>query len=308
MAFIPCKIIRAFVVLACIGFFNLVVICPNQSASAAEEAIIADHTVVDQYDKIPKRWMDEIKKMRLNVPGESHSYAYRKGVLLLMGQDARFAASVTEEGSPESYREDALRVDRLVRNQYNKWSEGIGEAGWYTGYVNSDGSVNESGIQYLKNHITYCNTNSLEIAVIGFGWCWDTTWHNSPSGESDAVHFVRWAGSSVGGPNGDERWGLDADDYDLTGNRVCMDTYLSATQAYIAHCQTNGYPTGVIYTTGPVDGYTGENGYQRYLKHEYIRAYVLANEGILFDYADILCWGNDGIENTISWTDFSGTP
>ena len=91
----------------------------------------------------------------------------------------------------------------------------------------------------------------------------------------DPVYQVRWAGSSVGGPDGDLRWGLDADDYALTGNRVCMDTYL-APPGYIDHCQANGYPTKVFFTTGPVDGggNTGENGYQRHLKHQHIRDYV----------------------------------
>jgi len=63
------------------------------------------------------------------------------------------------------------------------------------------------------------------------------------------------------------------------------------------------------YTTGPVDGggNTGENGYQRYLKHEHIRTYVQANNKVLFDYADILCWSDDGTQNTITWTDHGGT-
>ena len=76
-----------------------------------------------------------------------------------------------------------------------------------------------------------------------------------------------------------------------------MDTYLDATQQYVDHCQANGYPTKVFFTTGPVDGggNTGENGYQRHLKHEHIRSYVQASTDlILFDYADILCWGDDG--------------
>ena len=105
-------------------------------------------------------------------------------------------------------------------------------------------------------------------------------------------------------------WGLDADDYALTGNHVCMDTYIQATQALIDHCEANGYPTLVFFTTGPVDGggNTGESGYQRQLKHQRIRDYVAAHDGLyLFDYADILCWSNAGVQNTVSWTDLGGT-
>jgi len=144
---------------------------------------------------------------------------------------------------------------------------------------------------------------------MGFGWCWDMTWH--PTGwisiayGLDPVYNVHWDGSSVGGPDGNTRWGLDAGDIALTGNRVTMDTYLSATQQYINHAQTNGYPTKVFFTTGPVDGYSGESGYQRQLKHEYIRNYVLASsDRILFDYADILSWSNAGQQNLQSWTDY----
>ncbi|MEO0293365.1 MAG: T9SS type A sorting domain-containing protein [candidate division WOR-3 bacterium] len=134
------------------------------------------------------------------------------------------------------------------------------------------------------------------------------TWQNGVGGGEDPVYRCRWAGSSVGGPDGNKRWGLDAEDSVLTGNRVCMDTYLRATQEYINHCKANGYPTKVFFTTGPVDGTSGELAYQRYLKHEHIRNYVKnSTDGILFDYADILSWSDSGEEYTISWTDLGGT-
>ena len=147
---------------------------------------------------------------------------------------------------------------------------------------------------------------------MGFGWCWDMTWHsNWPQtwidirNELDPVYLVHWNGSSAYGPDGNTRWGLDAGDVALTGNRVTMDTYLSATQEYINHAQTNSYPTKVFFTTGPVDGSSGESGYQRHLKHEYIRNYVRASsDRILFDYADILSWSNAGQQNLQSWTDY----
>jgi hypothetical protein len=47
-----------------------------------------------------------------------------------------------------------------------------------------------------------------------------------------------------------------------------------------------------------------ENGFQREIKHDYIRTYVKANNSrILFDYADILCWNNSGAEYTANWND-----
>ena len=49
--------------------------------------IIADHTVVDQYSSIPQQYIDLVKKMWLDVPGESHSSGYRLGLQLLENAD-----------------------------------------------------------------------------------------------------------------------------------------------------------------------------------------------------------------------------
>ncbi|MBN1888445.1 MAG: hypothetical protein JW850_10660, partial [Thermoflexales bacterium] len=269
-------------------------------SSQANRPIIVDHTVVDKYNDIPQEYIDKVKTMWLDVPGESHSGAYRKGCELLEALDSRFQVNVIESGEPEAPTDQHLRVSRAARNASNtNWGYGYGEANWYT---------NAQAITQTKNHLTYANTHNLEIAAMGFGWCWDMTWINSPTGTVDSVYQVRWAGSSVGGPDGNRAWGLDDGDYALTGNRVNMNTYISATEEYIAHCAANNYPTKVFFTTGPVDGYTGESGYQRYLKHEHIRNYVRASsDRILFDYADILTWGDDGTQNTSqSWIDHSG--
>jgi hypothetical protein len=264
--------------------------------------IIADHSVVEQYQNIPQAYIDLVKRLLLNVPGESHSAAYRRGCEILEGLDSRFQVNVVESGNPEPYTDQHLRVSGAVRSDYSSWQYGYGEANWYT---------NAPAIQHTKDHLTYCNANNLQIAAFGFGWCWDMTWQNAPGGDYDPVYQVRWSGSSEGGPDGSRRWGLDDEDFALTENHVCMDTYLNATQQYIDHCTANGYPTKVFFTTGPVDGggNTGENGYQRHLKHEHIRNYNLADSSrILFDYADILCWNDAGQQQTTSWTDHGGTP
>ncbi len=207
--------------------------------------------------------------------------------------------NVTESGTPEACTDQHLRLSRATRGDVNTtayWRYGYGEEDWYTSHT---------AIDNTKAGLTYCHTNGPRLAAIGFGWCWDTTWHNLPGGTRDPVHDVRWAGSSVGGPEGDLRWGLDADDTALTGNSVNMDTYFQATVEYIEHCRTNGYLTQPFFTTGPVDGNSAdENGYQRETKHQYIRDFVLTSDDyILFDYADILCWSNAGEMNTGTWND-----
>ena len=265
--------------------------------------IIADHTVVDKYSQIPDYWISEVKKMWVDIPGESHSKGIRIGCYLLENLDERFQVSIRESGVPEGYTDQHMRLSRATWGDYNNagsWIYNYGEEDWFT---------NSVAIERTKAHLTYCNTNNLQIAAMGFGWCWDMTSDNWPGGTPDPEHQVRWAGRTYNGPEGNRRWGLNNADTELTGNSVSMDTYLNATVEYINHCLQNGYPTRVFFTTGPVDGNSnrGENGYQRSIKHNYIKNFVSNSaDYVLFDYADILCYSDAGDEQTLNWTDFGG--
>lgn len=255
--------------------------------------IIADHTIVDKYDDIPQEWIDKVKKMYLNVPGQSHSRGYIRGLMLLMTLDDNYQFVF---GS-EPYTDDALRMDNYVHTM----GSGAGEEHWFTWYAwDNPSEAPDGNADLIKNHISHFHDSSLEIAAIGFGWCYDMCRFNL-GGEEDEEYGVRWAGSSVGGPDGDKGWGLDAGDQGLTGNRVCMDDYLAATEEYIEHVDDIGANTTVFFTTGPVDLCIEERGYQRHIKHKYLREYVRDNNRVLFDYADILCWNDDGESNTLKW-------
>jgi hypothetical protein len=276
----------------------------DQTVQGAAGAIIADHNAVNQYQNIPQSYINQIKKMWINIPGESHSYAYRRGCELLQDRDSRFAVNVTEDGEPEAYTDQHLRISRAT------WGDVDNEEGWLYGYGEEDWYTSTTSVQRTKAHLAYCNTHNLTIAAMGFGWCWDMCWMNNPGGTVDPVYKVRWAGSSNGGPDGDQRWGLDAADFALTENHVCLDTYLDATQQYSDYCAAQSYPTRVFFTTGTVDleEYIGENDYQRHLKNERIRTYVRGSANrILFDYADILCWNDAGQQNILNWSDYGGT-
>jgi len=258
--------------------------------------IVADHSIVDRYLGIPDEYVALVKRMWLDMPGESHSSGVRIGLALLAAQDSRYAVAIQDSGTPEAATSDHLRVSRA------SWGDVTTSSGWLYNYGEEDWYTSATAISRTRAHLAYCDANGFAIAAFGFGWCWDMTWHNAPGGTVDPDYGVRWAGSSVGGPEGDVRWGLDSADASLTGNSVCMDTYLAATQGYADYCAAQGYPTKVFFTTGPVDGYTGENAAQREIKHDYIRSYVLADEArILFDYADIVAWDDTGAENTQTW-------
>ncbi|HEU6449348.1 MAG TPA: hypothetical protein VFV23_13005 [Verrucomicrobiae bacterium] len=268
-------------------------------STAPATPLIVDHNAVAQYAYIPQQLIDRIKTRWVDIPGESHSQGYRAGCQLLQDLDSRFQVNVVESGTPESYTNTHLRISRATWDPPNSWKYSYGEGDWYT---------SSNGLNETISHLRYCNTNGLAVDIFGFAWCWDMLWHNFPGGGTDSVYHVRWAGASEGGPDGDQRWGLDADDFSLTGNHVSLDTYLEATQFYSDFCRSNGYLTKVFFTTGPVDtSWPAEGLYQAYLKHERIRAYVKAsNREILFDYADILCWGDNGQQSTMTWKDFNG--
>jgi hypothetical protein len=259
--------------------------------------IIADHSVVALYNTIPQTWINEVKKMWLSVPGESHSQAYRTGLTLLESSDSKYAVSVIEGGNPEIYTTSNLRASRA------SWGDVNNATGWRYDYGEEDWYTNTTAINQTKTGLLYCKNTGPTLSALGFGWCWDTTWTNGLGGTVDPVTGNRWAGSSDGGPEGNLRWGLDAADQALTGNSVCLDTYLDATQSYINYCTTNSISTKVFFTTGPIDNYgEAEISFQRELKHKRIRDYVLANSSrILFDYADILAWNDGGVENRKAW-------
>ena len=285
-------------------FILLIWMLAGLSPRVATCQIIADHSVVDDFDKIPQAYLEEVKKMWVILAGESHSKGYRIGCELLENSNPKFMVSIKTNGTPEGYTDQHLRLSSAT------WGDVNSSSGWKYSYGEEDWFTSALAISRTKDHLTHSNTNNLEIAAMGLGWCWDMTGDNWPGGEVDPVYKVRWAGRSIGGPEGSLRWGLDSDDQALTGNSICMDTYLNATVEYMNHCQTNGYPTKMIFTTGPVDGNSnvGENGYQRSIKHQYIKDFVLASpDRILFDYSDILCWSDAGDENRISWKDFAGT-
>lgn len=255
--------------------------------------IVIDHNFVEQYTNIPTWKISMIQTQWVVYAGESHSTSLGAGAVLLSNANYTFPGTNQTAGTPANYN-CGLRVSKASWGDVDHttgWRYNYGEEDWYTSVTASNNT---------KSWIRYANTNGFPINILAFGWCWDMTWHNlvSSSG-TNTTYGTRWAGASVGGPEGDLAWGLTADDYSLTANTVCMDTYLWATKAYDDYCVAQGWPTRVVFTTGPIDGgYDGESAYQRSVKNTYIRQYVTNNNAILFDFADILAWDNAGSYNT----------
>jgi hypothetical protein len=203
--------------------------------------IIADHTVVDKFDDIPQYWIDQVKKMWMSYPGESHSESIRRGLELLEAYNSVYQVEVAEYTGPAPYTTSYLRADA------NTWGDLANETGWIRWYGEEDWYTSETAIARTKAGITYCNTIGPALSAIGFGLCYGD-----------------------GGGN-----------------------YITATQQYVDYCNANHYPTRVFFTTGPVDQAT--HLYSWTVFYNAIRSHVASDPSlILFDFADILCYNNDG--------------
>ena len=185
--------------------------------------------------------------------------------------------SIAGESHSEAYRDGA----QLLENQNSKFAVSIREygtpeayttnnlrlsratwgdvstpSGWVYSYGEEDWYKSTTAINRTKAGLDYCHNTGPNLAVLGLGWCWDTE--------------------------------EGADD---------MATYNSVTQEYEDYCRNNGYLTKIIFTTGPVDADNsyGSAGWNKYLAYEAIRNYVAQDPNrVLFDYADILCYDDNG--------------
>jgi hypothetical protein len=262
--------------------------------------IIADHRIVADFDKIPAYYINEVKKMWFDLPGESHGTGVCYGVGYVQQDYGNTYKSVyTQSGTPEAYTTDHLRISEA------SWGDISTSSGWIYSYGEEDWWTTAAAIARTKAGLSYCNSNGLAPSAFGFGWCSDMDWLTIESTGTDPVFGCHWFGMSDGGPQGDRCWGLDDADNAVSGNTINLDTYLSVTQQYIDYCTANSIPTKVFFTTGPVNNLTSctdEQEYQAWLKMERIRNYVKADPTrILFDYADILCYNDDGSTATRTW-------
>ncbi|WP_319562205.1 fibronectin type III domain-containing protein [Marispirochaeta sp.] len=239
--------------------------------------LIINHNSIAEFDGLTSDQIEAAKKVLLIISGESHGRGYGYGLESLAGIDSTYSASTNWSGEAESYRSDALRWNRAFLDN-STWNTSMGEEDFWT---------NSAAVNDVKAGLEYIESNYTGKVIFGLGWCWDMTWHNSPTTTKDPVYSCGWAGSTVDGPDGDLPWGLDAGDSSITGNSLSLVGYLEAVEEY----NTDAPGVITIFTTGPVDGnYNNELGYQRWLKHERIREYVQTNGGVLFDYADILSY------------------
>ena len=116
----------------------------------AKAQIIADHTAVDEFDSIPRQYIDSVRTMLVDLSGESHSLAYRLGVNLLESIDTVYqAVTYSNEDPPESTKQ-YLRIGRHFT---------MGEEYFFS----------QSKITELKAGILSQNNTGNPFDVMGFG-------------------------------------------------------------------------------------------------------------------------------------------
>ena len=230
--------------------------------SAQTSQIIADHTVVDRFDDIPQYYIDQVKKMWLSVPGESHTEAYRTGLLLLESLNLAYAVNIVSSGTPEAFTTSHLRASRAT------WGDLTNTTGWIYDYGEEDWFSSATAISRTKAGIAYCNTHNLRIAAIGYGWCYDpnVNYTNISSYINATKEYIDFCATSG-----------------------------YSTKVFF----TTGPVDGDSYTN---NGNGGAYGYNIWLRMEAIRDYVALDETrILFDYADILSHDDNGTFWTLTY-------
>jgi hypothetical protein len=292
--------------------------------------VIADHRIVDQFNDIPQKYIDSVKKMWVQVLGESHSGGYRTGLDLLAKENRKFKATsqgIGEPGrlivpNPCDTAKYGLRISLLYwdRTQFELGNQG----GWYfrhydytgfpydryVGVGEEDFWTTQWAVDNMKANVAACNDHqkgNSPLSAIGFAWCWTDL--NGNASQLDTEYGVHWGGYTTYYWNGNgfsmaQSWGINAADSLLTNNKISLDNYINAIIEI-----GKVYPkTLCFFTTGPVDPLNdaqsqenSESEYQKNIKYNYIRNYVKNNGGYLLDYADILSYNNAGEQQTASW-------
>jgi hypothetical protein len=139
---------------------------PTPTPTPNSGTIIINHNAVDLYDNIPTQYMNTVKTMWFNMPGESHSRAYYNGLLALQNLNSNYNVTVsTDPGSGNiSGSGLAINYDGVFGSLWNGsyWDAGAGEEDWFYG-----------GATMPQGHIQHVSNASYRPSVLGLGWCWD---------------------------------------------------------------------------------------------------------------------------------------
>ncbi len=221
--------------------------------------IIIDHTAVDEFDDIPDVWIDKIKQDRMlfHYVGRSHALQMQNGLELLEQQDDRFVVQI----SPDLNYLTGTNTLRVLRSQYdNGWTSHNQWRGWWA----YDYWSVEPGRLLMETTAQQAIDQGDPPLLSFYGWSWDII-------RPDYYYTAQGVSS--------------------TFDDVSRDNYLNALTRFNTNSAIN--QTIFVYHTAPTDddwssgAGIGENGWRVNRYNQDIRDAAIANNGILFDQADI---------------------
>lgn len=234
----------------------------NTGNNAQGGQIIADHTVVEKFNDIPQYYIDQVKKMLLSVPGQSHSEGYFTGLLLLQRSIPRFAVNVKWSGTPEGYTNSHLRATGAMWGDLDHqtgWQFGIDTWDWAGGEP-FDYTFSPAQAARVTTGLSYAHNNGFTISAIGYGYCYNEGYVTSYI--TATQNFIDYC----------TEYNLPTKVFFTTGP---ADSHLSQAD---------------------------EESYNSYLRWKTIREHVaLDPTRILFDYNDILSYNDSGVQQTKTW-------
>ena len=226
------------------------------------DQIIADHTVVEKFNDIPQYYIDQVKKMFLSVPGQSHSEGYYTGLLLLQNAYPKFAVKVTRSGTPEGPVTSYLRAAGTMWGDLDHatgWQYGIDTWDWAGGEP-FDYTYSPAQAARVTTGLSYAHNNGFTVSAIGYGYCYNEGYVTSYI--TATQYFLDYC----------TEHNLPTKVFFTTGP---ADSHLSKAD---------------------------EESYNSYLRWKAIREHVAEDPTrILFDYNDILSYNDAGIQQTKTW-------
>lgn len=242
-----------------IQFLFLLILLPGNLPAA----IVIDHTCVDA-QKIPAYWIEEVKKQKLLVQcvGQSHSYQYEYGLLLLAQKDPRFAYQIAETPADLGTEPRLYVLRSQYEPTYDKWATYYDDDHQYWSM--------QTGRQMVRNTMRKIIDEGHTLSASLWCWCWDVCvpqsfyFASNEFTETDMLTYINTITSFNEDPN-------------HAGIRFLFHTS-------ITDCSDYANPGGAWRVT-----------YFNTMVRDYVRQY----DGILMDQADIENWNVDNTEQRI---------
>ncbi len=241
----------------------------------SNQGFVADHRAVREFGEIPGHWIEKVKQDRMLVQyvGESHSVQLHRGIETLAGMDPNYTVQINSNLNILTGT-DVLRVLRS-QHEGGNWGSGWSPVG------EEDYWANETARLLTEDSALQAISQGEPISVSIFAWCWDIIKPGACYDENNV-------------------W--------VTFNDERRDAYLHAIARFNNNPNINR--TIFVYHTAVTDddyfnpvGYIGPDGWRVTRYNNDIRVAAIANDGVLFDQADIENWNVDNTEQRVEYWD-----